>query len=119
MRTTSAEGFIFSFSIFPTFSSYLIAKGYWISMQISSTAIAEEPSTVNQTPVAGKPEQRSPVTAPEKQQIADLMPWCAKPGPFVGDGGCGGAVHYLVSSINAECCCGSPLQVNCWHYRAW
>lgn len=34
---------------------HLIAKGYWINMQISSAAIAEEPSSMNQTPVAGKP----------------------------------------------------------------
>lgn len=59
MRTTSAEGFIFFLFFF--FSSHLIAKSYWINMQIRSTAISEEPSTVNQTPVAGQ-QKLSPVT---------------------------------------------------------
>lgn len=31
-------------------------------MQIRSTTISEEPSTVNQTPVAGKQKKLSPVT---------------------------------------------------------
>ena len=42
------------------------------------------------------------------------------PAPVVGDGGCRGAVLYLVSTINAGCCGGSALWVgvNFWLYRA-
>lgn len=64
--TTSAEGFIFSFSFSLPFSSYLIVKDCWFNMQVGSTAVAKEPRTVDRSPVAGKPEQWSPVTAAEK-----------------------------------------------------
>lgn len=68
---------------------------------------------MNQTPVAGKPEQQSPLVMSEKQRISDLLVQCSNPGPVAGDGGWWGALHYLL-----QCCGATKVGVNFWHYGA-